>query len=81
MTDIRTTDQIKADQEKLKQEMLKVSTRLTEIDAKSNCGGVKFLDEVANVLDSIANALHRSADKIRNRVDHMSPICTFKSNK
>lgn len=42
-----TTDQIKAEHELRKQNMIDLQSKLNSIEEKSSCGGVMFLDKVA----------------------------------
>lgn len=76
-----TTDQIKADYEARKQKMRELSTRLDSIEEKSSCGGVLFLDKVADFLESCSKNLHQLSLSVRNRTSRISAPCAIKFRK
>ena len=61
-----------------KKAMLAITSKLNAIEEKSSCGGVMFLDKVADFLDRCSSSLHRLAEKVRNRTNKMSAPCAIK---
>ena len=61
-----------------KKAMLAITSKLNAIEEKSSCGGVVFLDKVANFLDRCSVSLHRLAEKVRNRTTKMQAPCSIK---
>jgi len=67
-------------QEEQRKAMLAITSKLNAIEEKSSCGGVMFLDKVADFLERRSVNLHNLSLKVRNRTSRMSAPCsiTFK---
>jgi len=68
------------EQEAQRKAMLAITSKLNSIEEKSSCGGVMFLDKVADFLERRSKNLHNLSLKVRNRTAKMSAPCsiTFK---
>ena len=61
-----------------KKAMLAITSKLNMIEEKSSCGGVVFLDRVADFLEKCSLKLHTLSMRVRNRTAKISAPCSIK---
>lgn len=64
-----------------RQKMKEIADRINNIDAKSNCGTVRFLDKVADLMVRFANWQIALSEKVRKLTAKVNAPCSITFSK